>query len=137
MNVSWDPPFDGNSPITYYLVNQYNSFDVLEERRRTNTTFITLHLVYNKRYLVTVQAGNLFGVGNASEPASIFVNSTAPGTTGATGGYGEYYLFYCLLSIWRKYVLEKMALWLDVAHINKKLFPCSWLFLSLFGIRKK
>ncbi|KAF8765095.1 Titin like protein [Argiope bruennichi] len=82
--VSWSPPFDGNSPITQYLVHYWKDIEGtshrLQERNvpATQTSVLLGDLQPGTTYLLRVVAENDVGRGESSEPFKLRTEEEAP-----------------------------------------------------------
>ncbi|KAG8182726.1 hypothetical protein JTE90_026177 [Oedothorax gibbosus] len=82
--VSWSAPFDGNSPITQYLVHYWKDIEGASHRLQergvsaTQTSVLLGDLHPGTTYLLRVVAENEVGRGESSEPFKLRTEEEAP-----------------------------------------------------------
>ncbi|XP_035205643.1 Down syndrome cell adhesion molecule-like isoform X9 [Stegodyphus dumicola] len=82
--VSWSSPFDGNSPITQYVVHYWKDIEGASHRLQersvpaTQTTVLLNDLQPGTTYLLRVVAENDVGRGESSEPFKLRTEEEAP-----------------------------------------------------------
>ncbi|XP_071034308.1 cell adhesion molecule Dscam1 isoform X7 [Parasteatoda tepidariorum] len=82
--VSWSAPFDGNSPITQYIVHYWKDIEGASHRLQersvppTQTTVLLGDLQPGTTYLLRVVAENDVGRGESSEPFKLRTEEEAP-----------------------------------------------------------
>ncbi|KAK3107290.1 hypothetical protein FSP39_011199 [Pinctada imbricata] len=84
VSVQWQHPYDGNSPILYYIVEYKVVTDVWQgvlsnvsvRGNNTNATLTNLHPAYS--YNIRVRANNSIGLGSPGEQISVRMSEEAP-----------------------------------------------------------
>ncbi|GIY02415.1 hypothetical protein CEXT_428171 [Caerostris extrusa] len=82
--VSWSPPFDGNSPITQYVVHYWKDIEGASHRLQersvpaTQSSVLLSDLQPGTTYLLRVVAENDVGRGESSEPFKLRTEEEAP-----------------------------------------------------------